>query len=63
MNRTESITLNLTLTAKQAAEVLELLKDEADWGYGLSPDLEALRRQLREKLKDLRAQGVVAQGK
>lgn len=56
------ITLNLTLTPKQAVQLLELLKDEVDWGYGLSPDLEALRRQLKEKLKGLRAQGLKAQG-
>lgn len=52
----EPFVLNLTLTPKQAVQLLELLKDEVDWGYGLSPDLEALRRQLREKVKDLRVQ-------
>lgn len=45
--------LHLTLTPKQARELLAILKDEVDWGYGLSDDLEALRQELKEKLKGL----------
>lgn len=45
--------IHLTLTPKQAKELLDLLKDEVDWGYGLSDDLEALRQELKGKLKAL----------
>lgn len=46
--------IHLTLTPKQAKELLDLLKDEVDWGYGLSDDLEALRQELKGKLKALK---------
>ena len=46
--------IHLTLTPKQARELLAILKDEVDWGYGLSDDLEALRQELKGKLKGLK---------
>lgn len=41
------------LTARQAAELFNLLKAEVDFGEGLSPALEGLRRELREAVKAL----------
>lgn len=45
--------LHLTLTPKQARELLAILKEEVGLGYGLSDDLEALRQELKGKLKGL----------